>query len=290
MILNFNKKIKKMQKNKILKKRFVIDWSFILILLLAFFLEEIRFYFYYIISLILHEFCHCFAAKKLGYYSKSIRLNFFGAVLEGDDDFVLGDELKIIFAGPIFNFCVLICCYLSFWFEPETYIFLYDILVANWAILLFNLLPIFPLDFGRIILNLLTKKYHRLKALYISRNISFFFICMLFFIFLLSYFFEFNFSLGLTSINLMCLLFSNSEDTSYKRQLFIDRKFKLLKRGLFERTIYLNAEVKNYSLFKFIDDNHFTRFIFIDKKYNQVKELSEIDFYKEIGFDMGADN
>ena len=70
-------------------------------------MEETKFYVWYILSLFLHELCHFFVAKKLGYYPKKIKLNFFGAVLEGDDDFVLKDELKIILAGPLFNFFVI---------------------------------------------------------------------------------------------------------------------------------------------------------------------------------------
>ena len=47
-------------------------------------------------------------------------------MLEGNDDFLISDEIKIVLAGPLFNFFVAIFCYLCFWFEPETYIFLYD--------------------------------------------------------------------------------------------------------------------------------------------------------------------
>lgn len=284
MILNFNKKIKKVQKIKNKYNIFNIDLSFIFILVFALFLDEIKFYIFYILSLLLHELSHFFVSKKLGYFPKKIKLNFFGAVLEGDDDFVLKDELKIILAGPLFNFFVIIFCYLSFWFYPESYICLYDILIANWSILLFNLLPIFPLDMGRIILNALSKKYDRTKAIKKARNISLMFIFLLFFMFILSSFFTFNFSLGLTSVNLLCLLFSRCEDTSYKRQLFVDRKFKLLKKGLLERVVYVSDSLSNYSLFKFIDDNHFNKFVFLDSKYKKVKELTEIDFYYQMGF------
>lgn len=260
-----------------------IDFSFVLIFIIAYFLGEFKFYVWYVIFLFGHELSHFLVAKKLGYYPKKIKLNFFGAVLEGDDDFVLNDEIKVIFAGPCFNFCVIVFCYLSFWFKPETYEFLIDILLANWALLIFNMLPIFPLDAGRLILLGFSKKQLRVKAVKSAKIVSFIFIFMLFLLFLVSSFYVFNFSLGTTAINLMFLLLSNGEDTSYKRQLFVMRKFNLLEKGLLERTIYLKDSTSVYSLFKHIDDSHFIRFVFINSNYQKTNSMDEIEFYKKIG-------
>jgi len=164
-IKNFNKKRQYLRKNKRKKHLLDIDISFFLVFIIAFFIGEFRFYVWYILFLLGHEFSHFYVAKKLGYYSKKIKLNFFGAALEGNDDFALKDEIKIIFAGPIFNFCFIVFCYLSFWFNPESYEFLYEILYANWALFIFNMLPIYPLDFGRIILLYFSKKRTRNDAL-----------------------------------------------------------------------------------------------------------------------------
>jgi len=194
----------------------------------------------------------------------------------------LKDEIKIVLAGPIFNFCLIIFCYLSFWFEPECYEYLNEVLLANLSILIFNLLPVFPLDCGRLVLLIFSLKRNRIRALKSARIVSLIFIVLLFGLFILSSFYSFNIALGLSAINLMSLYLSNSNDTSYKRQLFVDRKFKLLERGLLERTIYVRKDFKLYSLFKFIDDNHFINFIFLDSKLNQVDKLSEVEFYKKM--------
>lgn len=276
---NFNKNREKMQKNKDKQYLFNIDLSFIFIFVIAYFIGEFRFYFFYVLFLIGHELSHFFVAKKLGYYPKKIKLNFFGAVLEGDDDFAQKDEMKIVLAGPFFNFCVIIFCYLCFWFEPETYEFLYEILTANWALLLFNILPIFPLDMGRFLLLFLSTKKIRNDAVRLAKNISIIFVLSLFGLFLLSSFFEFNFSLGTAAVNLMFLTLSNSEDTSYKRQLFVNRKFKLLRKGLLERVIYVQDNTPYFSLFKYIDDGHFVKFVFLDKSLRIVKTMSEVEFY-----------
>ena len=280
--MKFKKNKQKMRKIIKMKNIFSIDFSFFFIFLIAYLIGEIKFYAIYILFLIFHELSHFFVAKKLGYFPKKIKLNFFGAVLEGDDDFSLKDEIKIVISGPLFNFFVIIFCYLCFWFEPETYDFLYDILVANWALFLFNCLPIFPLDFGRFILLYLSLKKDRVTAVKYARNFSFIFVILLFVFYLVSCFYSINFSLGCSAMNLMILILSNGEDTSYKRQLFVNRKFRLLSKGFLERTIYVDGESSLYSLFKFIDDNHFLKFVFLNKDLQIVDSMTEIDVYKKL--------
>lgn len=261
-----------------------IDFSFILIFFIAICLREVYLYFCFICFVLLHELAHFFMAKKLGYLAKNIRLSFFGATLEGLDDFTLKDEIKVILIGPLFNLFVVVLCYLSFWFYPESYNYLYEILIANLSILVFNFLPIYPLDFGRIILALLTRKHLRVKALRVTKIISFLIIFSLFIVYLISFFFEFNFTLGFVCVNLMSLLLSSSNGTSFKRELFIFHKAKLIEKGLVERNIYLNKDISHYKLFKYIDDYHFVNFIFLDERYEISNTLTEIEFYKEIGF------
>lgn len=260
-----------------------IDISFLLLFLVAYFLEEINLYFYYVIFLCIHEWVHYFVAKKLGYRAKHIHLTFFGASLEGCDDFLSEDEIKIVLAGPLFNLCVIIFCYLSFWFYPESYTHLYNILMANVGIFLFNILPVYPLDMGRVLLAFFTSKLNRLKALEIVKKISFGVLLLMYFVFILSLFYNYNFTFGFVCINLTRLLFAYSKDTSYKRQLFAERKFKLLKKGLVEKNIYVSCNQNIYSLFKFIDDYHFVNFVFLDNQYNKTKTLTEVELYRQAG-------
>ncbi len=280
----FNKISEKMRKNVKILSFVKIDISFLLLLFLAVVLEEIKLYFIYVIFIILHELSHFFVAKKLGYLPQKIHLTFFGASLEGYDDFLFYDEMKIIIAGPFFNFCVIVFCYLCFWFRPESFIFLNDILVANLSIFLFNILPIYPLDMGRFILAKLSKKHLRNDAVKKVKKYSLFVILFLFFVFLLSFFFEYNFSFGFVCVNLVRLLFKSGKETSYKRQLFVSRKLKFLKKGLFERAVYVPEKTKLFELFKFIDDTHYFRFIFLDDLGTKVKEMSEVEIYKACDF------
>ena len=281
MNIKFNKNNRKMRKNKEKTTIVQFDFSFILLFVLMIFLDEILLYFYFAIFISIHELCHFFVAKKLGYLPKKIHFTFFGAALEGYDDFLFDDEIKIILAGPFFNFLVVILCYLSFWFCPESFVFLNDILLVNLSILIFNLLPVFPLDFGRIILAILSKKYFRFKAVKKVKVISFVAIILLFVLFLMSFFFEYNFTLGFVIINLARLSFLNGKDTAYKRDLFALKKLKTIQKGLIEKTVYVSNEVEYFKLFKFIDDSHFFNFVFIDKNGLVCDKISEIDLYHD---------
>lgn len=284
MRLNFNKINQKLRKKFKFLSFIKIDFSFLLLFVLAYFLEEIKLYFVYVVFISLHEMSHFFVAKKLGYLPKKIHFTFFGASLEGYDDFLFNDEIKIILAGPIFNFLVVIFCYVSFWFYPETFVFLNDILIANLSILLFNFLPIFPLDLGRVLLAVFSKKYMRNVALKKVKRLSLCFVCILFFVFLISFFFEYNFSLGFVCVNLARLLFSSTKETSYKRQFFVFRKLKFLKKGLFDRTVYVKSDSSLFELFKYIDDSHYFNFVFLDARGKEVKRMSEVELYRECDF------
>lgn len=262
---------------------FKIDYSFLFLFVFALVTKQTELFLWFILFLIIHELSHFFTAKKLGYMAKQIHLSFFGASLEGLDDFNLKDEIKIILAGLMFNLSIIILCFLSFWFYPESYNYLYYILLSNLSIFLFNFLPIYPLDFGRIILAFLTKKYPRKKALKMTKSLSFVFILLLFLIFLLSFAFEYNFTLGLVCINLMDMLLKSTKNTSYKREVFALHKAKLIKKGLLERNIYIDHKTPHYQLFKHIDDYHFVNFFFLDESFNITFKMSEIELYSEFG-------
>lgn len=284
MIHYFNKIVEKMRKKYNICRFIKIDLSFFVLFILAFLIDDIVIYFWHVLFVVLHELSHFFVSKKLGYLPQKIHLTFFGASLEGDDDFLAEDEIKIILAGPCFNLCMIVLCYLMFWFEPETYIFLYDVLLANWSIFVFNLLPIFPLDMGRFLLVLFSKKFDRKVALEKTKHISFIFVFLMFVVFLISFFFEYNFTLGFVCVNLASLLMKNSKDTSYKRQLFAFKKFQKIQKGLVERTVYIEQGCPRYKLYRFIDEYHFFRFVFIDENYRCVSEITEIELYENDGF------
>lgn len=258
-----------------------IDISFFVIFVVSILLDSAKLYLCYLVFGCLHELSHYLVAKHYGYLPKKIHLSFFGASLEGYDDFLIRDEIKVILAGPMFNLTMVCLCYISFWFYPESSIFLHDILIANLSLFVFNMMPIFPLDFGRILLAVTSIKYSRLEAVKRVKKWSLFVICLLFVLFLISLGVNYNFSFGFMITNLAFLCLSSAKDTSFKRQVFARKKIEKLKSGLSERNIYVKSGTENFRLFKFIDDSHFVNFVFVDENFCVEKKLTEIEFYKE---------
>lgn len=261
-----------------------MDYSFLFIAVLSFIIEEFKIYSIYIIFIILHELCHLFVARRLGYFPKKLKLTFFGASLEGFDDFLLADEIKIVLAGPLFNLFVIIVCYLSFWFYPESYEFLNDVLLVNKSILLFNILPIFPLDAGRFLLCLFSIKNGRRVALKRTKMISFIVVGVVFFVSLFVFFFQLNLTLGFVAINLCILIFESTEGTSFKREILLEKKLKRLGKGLRQKVIYVKQNTKFHSLLKFIDGDNYFVFIFVDDDFAETGRLDEKTLLENLGF------
>jgi Zn-dependent protease/CBS domain-containing protein len=117
-------------------------------------------------SLLLHEFSHCFVARRRGLEVKSVTLFIFGGVssLKGEPK-EPADEFRIAIVGPIASFTlagVFAIGGLALWGTGADTAAFY--LAAINAILgLFNLLPGFPLDGGRLLRAALWARSHSLQ-------------------------------------------------------------------------------------------------------------------------------
>ena len=263
---------------------FSVDYSFFVMLLIFILLDDLSFYFLYLVFIFLHEMSHLVVAKRLGYFPKKLKLTAFGASLEGFDDFLLTDEIKIALAGPLFNLIVSIVCYLCFWFYPESYCYLNEVLLVNLSILFFNLIPVFPLDAGRLLLCFLSKKNRRFEAVKLTKRISLIFVVLMFLVSVISCFLSFGFTLGVVSVNLCLLLFSSSENTSFKREILLNKKIKRLDRGVTRKVLYVSENYSESLLLKFIDGEHYFVFVFVNEKFEKIKEIDERTLLSHLGF------
>lgn len=96
---------------------------------------------------VLHEFGHVFAAKILGHKTERVELNPLGGVAYIDMPVNAFHEFVIAIAGPLVN--VLLIPILGLLAKQHPLFFL--VFYCNISILLFNLLPAFPMDGGRIL-------------------------------------------------------------------------------------------------------------------------------------------
>lgn len=97
----------------------------------------------------LHEFVHRFAAIKLGYTPDKISFGLFGGVLHIREGFVKPrDELLIHLSGPFFNILMAFLLYGFYFYFYEPW--LVPLILANAILALYNLMPFYPLDGGKI--------------------------------------------------------------------------------------------------------------------------------------------
>jgi Zn-dependent protease len=123
-----------------------------------------------IISIVLHELGHGLTARALGAYGVTITLWAFGGLCSSIKDNLPRREILIIAAGPLVSFALAGIGYFGLhwvaenhnswlWADDGGKSLLFNFLVitysVNWLLGLFNSLPIYPLDGGQVVYNLL---------------------------------------------------------------------------------------------------------------------------------------
>lgn len=118
-------------------------------------------------SLLLHEFSHCVMARRRGLEVKSVTLFIFGGVssLKGEPN-EPADEFRIAIVGPITSFAlagVFALTGLALWGTGADTAAFY-LAMINGVLGVFNLLPGFPLDGGRVLRAALWARSHSLQS------------------------------------------------------------------------------------------------------------------------------
>ena len=138
---------------------------------------------------VLHELGHALTAKKFGIQTRKITLLPIGgmATMEKIPESPK-QELLVTLAGPLVNIVIALLLYfiipvkelvqLNFTEAFETLsrftlqIFLFYLFIINIALVVFNLIPAFPMDGGRILRALLATRMNRVKATQIASTIG----------------------------------------------------------------------------------------------------------------------
>ncbi len=230
----------------------------------------------YICVILLHELAHAFVARSLGYNLTSISLIPFGVRLDMSSfDLSPTDEIKIAVAGPVFNLFLCLVLFMIWWMFPETYNYTNLFFYANFVTCVFNLLPAFPLDGGRVLKGIFSLKTHKKVAIKICKAVNIFVIICLVVLFIFSIFYSIN----LTYLFVAFCVATGLVDKGSNRYTLI--KFasqKKNKKVLKIKNLYVLCSEQLYKVYKFINNFSYVNLYVFDKNNRLLIVLSETEY------------
>ena len=103
-------------------------------------------------AVLVHEFSHALVAAWFGVRTERLRLLPFGAEICIDCAFLSKDKkVLILLAGPMGNIVLAIVLSSLLWLFPQFFLVVEVLIIANAVPGVLNLLPIYPLDGGKIL-------------------------------------------------------------------------------------------------------------------------------------------
>jgi Zn-dependent protease/CBS domain-containing protein len=121
------------------------------------------------LSIVIHEFFHSIVARRYGLPMKGITLFIFGGVAEMTEEPPSAKvEFRMAIAGPIASLLIAVVCWVLATLlartapAPVTVVLAY-LALLNLALAIFNLIPAFPLDGGRVLRSLLWARWKSLR-------------------------------------------------------------------------------------------------------------------------------
>lgn len=203
------------------------------LLLMAGYLKEYAIAFF---SISLHELGHIAAARFFGYESGGIRLTPIGISVSINDRGCSRQASIIIYsAGPVVNLLLFAAVSLAILALPRLESYLNPVLITNIYLAVFNLIPAFPLDGGRILLELLAGRMGLLAAGRLIRRLALMLsVTLLLFGAWQLYMTTFNFSLIIIGVYIFVLLKTGGMESALMniRQI-IYRRSRLMRKGIY---------------------------------------------------------
>lgn len=214
--------------------------------------------------LFIHEFGHFFISKKCGYTLDKFYIAPYGACLNyKEKQFDRNDEIKIALAGPFANIFSAFFFIALWWIFPQLYSYSYLFVEESLFLAIFNLLPAYPLDGGRVFVAIVSSKIGRNKAVQRVILFNFIFSILFFVMFVLSWFHSFNPTIALTIIFLLSGMWQGEYNARYKNSFLFKKKICSFSKP---KILIVKDELSFNDLLKKIDGNCYTIFDIVSQK------------------------
>ncbi len=133
-------------------------------------------------SVLLHELAHSYLAKRYGVNIESITLFLFGGVSAMEEmPKKPGQEAKMAFAGPLTSLIIGFICLLTYGYlispdpvlsKNSAFLILWILGSTNLILGVFNLLPAFPMDGGRVLRSFYARRMSYVKATHSAASVG----------------------------------------------------------------------------------------------------------------------
>jgi len=212
-------------------KHIYLDKIFLLFLIVIILTGNFNSFFPFFLILLIHEMGHAITGVLLGYKLDKITLYPYGGVTSFNLplNIPLKEEFFILIMGPIMQI-------VGYFLLKGVF---HDIYLYHYTLLVFNLLPIYPLDGGKILNILCGYIFNYLKSFYFTFSISIIFLILLFTYNL------YHFNLNMV---LMIIVMIKKLIETYKKRYYYYNRF-LLERYLYHYSFRKTKNIFNIKAF-----------------------------------------
>lgn len=261
-------------------KKFKFSISFFMLIAICILTQKFLLLINYFCALALHELAHIFVALKRGYKVKYVKLSMLGLSVELDNQIDSKDAFAINIAGPACNLILCVLCLASYSIFPASFAMLNTFCVCNLVLAFFNLLPIYPLDGGKIFQSIFkTKKAYLIADLIVRLLLTITFAIM----FICSIFAETNWLYLLFAVFFILQTPKHSPNFSL---------FKSKTNHKYEKVVMLKIDESQnlFSLLKLINNKNYTIFYCPTTHQKYIDEDSVVNFALKFPLDTSIKN
>lgn len=258
-----------------------IHISFYIFLFFIIYFNGFSLFFSYFLALFIHEYMHYILSKKYYKMSQTINIYPFGMnVSVNINNKNTWLNFFIFLIGPLTNIFFIFIVSSIWWYFPTTYFYTKDFVFANFCLGFFNIIPIYPLDGGNMILSLFNSSNSKLKILKIMKLCAIVFSILFMILFVLSCFYSANFSCFCISIFLLSTIFS------YKDVIYNDIKNRINNNDCIKeyRAYVIRLTTKFEEIEKCMDNNKFIHFYLLGENNKVIRVFSQeeiLDIFNE---------